>query len=410
MEENKLVNEEVVNKEESNAQAEEQLQEEIKQEKKKQKILIVEDEDISYEILATMLKDDYEILRASNGDEGLRVLRAKAKDISLVLLDILMPVMDGLEMLKVKVGERRIANIPVIVLTSEKAMEVEALRMGALDFIKKPFESQEVIKAKVFRIIDLYERHKLENGDPSDDIPAINIVDLYKSYGPKEVLKGLNLEVFKGELFGFIGRNGIGKSTTIDCMIGVKKFNSGRIEIEGYDITKEPLIAKSRFGYVASEPTCYETMTGYEYLEFIASVYQISEAEFASNVEYLTKRLTLTDEDLRKYIASYSHGMKQKLCLIASLLNNPDLWILDEPTVGLDIMAVEELKKMMREYANHDKCVFITSHNIDIIAKICDRVAIINDGKVVELMDLNRDPNKRLQLGRIFLNIFGANQ
>lgn len=398
MEENKLVNEEVVQ--------EEQPQEE----NKKKTILIVEDEDISYEILATMLKDDYEILRATNGDEGLHILRRDAKNISLVLLDILMPVMDGLEMLKVKVGERRIANIPVIVLTSEKAYEVEALRVGALDFIKKPFESQEVIRARVWRIVDLYERHKIQTTDPSEDIPAIKIVDLYKSYGPKEVLKGLNLEVFKGELFGFIGRNGIGKSTTIDCMIGVKKFNSGTIEIEGYDITKEPLIAKSRFGYVASEPTCYETMTGYEYLEFIASVYQISEAEFASNVEYLAKRLVLTDEDLSKYISSYSHGMKQKLCLIASLLNNPDLWILDEPTVGLDIMAVEELKKMMREYANHDKCVFITSHNIDIIAKICDRVAIINDGKVVELMDLNRDPNKRLQLGRIFLNIFGANQ
>ena len=398
MEENKLVNEEVVQ--------EEQPQEE----NKKKTILIVEDEDISYEILATMLKDDYEILRATNGDEGLHILRRDAKNISLVLLDILMPVMDGLEMLKVKVGERRIANIPVIVLTSEKAYEVEALRVGALDFIKKPFESQEVIRARVWRIVDLYERHKIQTTDPSEDVPAIKIVDLYKSYGPKEVLKGLNLEVFKGELFGFIGRNGIGKSTTIDCMIGVKRFNSGTIEIEGYDITKEPLIAKSRFGYVASEPTCYETMTGYEYLEFIASVYEISEAEFASNVEYLAKRLVLTDEDLSKYISSYSHGMKQKLCLIASLLNNPDLWILDEPTVGLDIMAVEELKKMMREYANHDKCVFITSHNIDIIAKICDRVAIINDGKVVELMDLNRDPNKRLQLGRIFLNIFGANQ
>ena len=399
MEENKLVNEEVVTEEQP-----------IEEEKKKKTILIVEDEDISYEILDTLLKDDYEIIRASNGDEGLRILRAQASNISLVLLDILMPVMDGFEMLRVKVGERRISGIPVIALTSEKKMEVEAMRMGAADFIKKPFESQEVIKAKVWRIVDLYERHKEQNGDNSNDVPAIKIIDLYKSYGPKEVLKGLNLEVFKGELFGFIGRNGIGKSTTIDCMIGVKKFNSGTIEIEGYDITKEPLIAKSRFGYVASEPTCYETMTGYEYLEFIASVYQISEAEFASNVEYLAKRLVLTDEDLSKYISSYSHGMKQKLCLIASLLNNPDLWILDEPTVGLDIMAVEELKKMMREYANHDKCVFITSHNIDIIAKICDRVAIINDGKVVELMDLNRNPNKRLQLGRIFLNIFGANQ
>ena len=377
---------------------------------KKRTILIVEDEDISFDILSTMLKDKYEILRAINGEEGLQIIRKDAKELSLVLLDLMMPVMDGFTVLKNKAAERRITNIPVIVLTSERHMEVEALKLGAIDFIKKPFESAEVIQARVDRIVDLYERHHIKTTDEDEDAPAIRIVDLYKSYGPKEVLKGLNLEVYKGELFGFIGRNGIGKSTTIDCVIGVKKFNSGEIEIEGYSITEEPLIAKSRFGYVASEPTCYETMTGYEYLEFIASIYQISEAEFAANVNYLTKRLVLTDEDLSKYISSYSHGMKQKLCLIASLLNNPDVWILDEPTVGLDIMAVEELKKMMREYANHNKCVFITSHNIDIISKICDRVAIINDGKVVELMDLNKDPNKRLQLGRIFLNIFGANQ
>ena len=379
-------------------------------EENKRTILIVEDEDISFDILSTMLKDKYKIIRAVNGEEGLQIIRRDAKQLSLVLLDIIMPVMDGFTLLKSKSAERRISNIPVIVLTSEKQMEVEALKLGAIDFIKKPFESAEVIQARVDRIVTLYEKHNIKTAEDEDETPAIRITDLYKAYGPKEVLKGLSLEVYKGELFGFIGRNGIGKSTTIDCVIGVKKFDAGEIEIEGYSIKEEPLIAKSRFGYVASEPTCYETMTGYEYLEFVASIYQISEAEFAANVDYLTKRLVLTEEDLCKYISSYSHGMKQKLCLIASLLNNPDVWILDEPTVGLDIMAVEELKKMMREYANHNKCVFITSHNIDIISKICDRVAIINDGKVVELMDLNKDPNKRLQLGRVFLNIFGANK
>ena len=397
MEENKPINEKDVEQKDL-----------PKEEENKKVILIVEDDDISFDILNTMLKENYEIKRAKNGEEGLQIIRKDAKELSLVLLDLMMPVMDGFMVLKSKAAERRISNIPVIVLTSDKKMEVEAFKLGAIDFIKKPFESAEIIQARINRIVELYERNHIQTID--EDAPAIRIVDLYKSYGPKEVLKGLNLEVYKGELFGFIGRNGIGKSTTIDCVIGVKKFDAGEIEIEGYSIKKEPLIAKSRFGYVASEPTCYETMTGYEYLEFIASIYQISEAEFSSNVEYLTRRLVLTDEDLSKYISSYSHGMKQKLCLIASLLNNPDVWILDEPTVGLDIMAVEELKKMMREYANHKKCVFITSHNIDIISKICDRVAIINDGKVVELMDLNKDPNKRLQLGRVFLNIFGANQ
>ncbi len=236
----------------------------------------------------------------------------------------------------------------------------------------------------------------------------ISIQDLYKSYGKKDVLLGLNLEVYEGEMFGFIGRNGIGKSTTIDCMIGSKKFNSGKIILNNFDIQKNPLDAKSIYGYVSSEPTCYEEMTGYDYLEFIASIYHISEGDFRRNTEYLCNRLQLKFEELSNPIADYSHGMKQKLCLIASLLHSPKIWILDEPTVGLDIMAVEELKKMMREYANHGNTVFVTSHNIELVSKICDRVAIVNEGKVVALYDLNKNPNKRLQLSKIFLETYGG--
>lgn len=236
----------------------------------------------------------------------------------------------------------------------------------------------------------------------------ISIKGLHKSYGQKQVLKGVNLEVYEGELFGFLGRNGIGKSTTIDCMIGSKKFNSGQIILNGYDVTVDPILAKSSFGYVASEPTCYEVMTGYDFLEFVASIYGLSEKEFKGNYTYLMNRLVLKEEDLYHPISNYSHGMKQKICLIASLLHNPDIWILDEPTVGLDIMAVEALKKMMREYANHGKCVFVTSHNIELVAKLCDRVAIVNNGVVVELIDLNRNPNKRLQLSRIFMDTYGG--
>ncbi len=238
-------------------------------------------------------------------------------------------------------------------------------------------------------------------------IPAILIKDLYKSYGEKKVLKGLNLEVNKGELFGFIGKNGIGKSTTIDCIVGLKAFDKGEILLNGYNITKEPIEAKYQFGYVASEPSCYDVMTGYDYLEFVASIYQISEGQFEKNYKFLAKRLDLKEEDLNVQIANYSHGMKQKLCLIASLMGNPDIWILDEPTVGLDIMAIDELIKMMKEYVAHGKTVFITSHNIELVAKICDRVAIVNDGVVVDVYDLNKNPNYRLQLAHLFLNIFG---
>lgn len=237
---------------------------------------------------------------------------------------------------------------------------------------------------------------------------SISIKDLYKSYGKKQVLKGINLEVIEGELIGFIGRNGVGKSTTIDCMIGAKKFDKGTILVDGFDIRKNPLEAKCSYGYVASEPTCYEEMTGLDYLEFIASIYGLSEGEFKNNYKYLCNRLQLNLEELNNQIADYSHGMKQKLCLAASLLHSPKIWILDEPTVGLDIMAVEELKKMMREYANHGNTVFVTSHNIDFVSKICDRVAIINNGIVQVLIDLNKDPNKRLQLSRIFLDTYGG--
>jgi len=248
----------------------------------------------------------------------------------------------------------------------------------------------------------------LKNEETVEVVPAIKIVNLHKAYGKKQVLKGLNLEVFPGELFGFIGRNGIGKSTTIDCMIGIKRFQEGTIKINGFDITKEPLLAKASYGYVASEPTCYDIMTGYEFLEFVASIYQLTEKEFNTNFKYLCTRLKLDLNELTNVISGYSHGMKQKLCLAASLLHNPDVWILDEPTVGLDIIATEELKKMMRDYANHGKCVFVTSHNIDLVSKLCDRVAIVNDGVVKEIHDLNKNPNKRLQLARIFLDTFGG--
>ncbi|MBQ3572122.1 MAG: ABC transporter ATP-binding protein [Clostridia bacterium] len=239
----------------------------------------------------------------------------------------------------------------------------------------------------------------------------ISIRDLHKSYGTKSVLKGIDLEVYEGELFGFIGKNGVGKSTTIDCVIGSKKFQQGQILLDGFDIVQEPIEAKYSFGYVASEPSCYEAMTGYEYLEFVASIYGVTEGDFIRNYRYLCTRLALDLAELNNPISDYSHGMKQKLCLVASLMHSPKIWILDEPTVGLDIMAVEELKKMLREYADHGKTVFVTSHNIDLVAKICDRVAIINQGKVAGLYDFNREPNRRIQLPKLFMEIYkGSNQ
>lgn len=277
-------------------------------------------------------------------------------------------------------------------------------------FGKKP--AAEAVAEPV--ITDNAQQSQAENepsrgAGPERRIPTVSIQNLRKAYGSKQVLKGLDLEVYEGELFGFLGKNGIGKSTTIDCVIGSKKFDSGRIILNGYDIKHEPIEAKYSFGYVASEPACYEVMTGYDYLEFVASVYGISEGEFVQNARYLCSRLSLDEAELSHRVCDYSHGMKQKLCLVASLLHSPKIWILDEPTVGLDIMAIEELKKMMREYANHQKTVFVTSHNIELVANLCDRVAIINEGKVAALYDLNKQPTRRIQLSKIFMDTYRSN-
>ncbi len=239
---------------------------------------------------------------------------------------------------------------------------------------------------------------------------AIKIIDLNKSYGKHHVLKGLNLEVFRGEIFGFVGTNGVGKSTTIDCMIGAKKFDSGQIFINDYDVENESYYAKRSFGYTSSEPTTYEVMTGNEYLEFIADVYEMDEYAFQDNRAYLLRKFNLKTTDMRKRISAYSHGMKQKLCLMASLLYNPKIWIMDEPTVGLDIIVFETLKEMMIKFAENGGTIFITSHNIELVAKICDRVALIKDGNIADLIDLKNNPNRRYQLPRIFLNLYKDDQ
>ena len=234
----------------------------------------------------------------------------------------------------------------------------------------------------------------------------IQINNLKKSYGKKEVLNDLSITVYEGELFGFIGRNGIGKSTTIDCMIGMKKFNEGEIKIFNHDITKEPIEVKKIIGYVPSEPILYEEMTGIEFLKFIANIYNVNQDSFKEKYVNLCERLEFKLDDLSFQISGYSHGMKQKLSLISSLIHNPKIWILDEPTVGLDFLAVEELKKMMVEYAKSGNTVFLTSHNIDFVSDICNRVAIINKGNVKGLFDLDNDPAMKEKLKDIFIDIY----
>ncbi len=237
---------------------------------------------------------------------------------------------------------------------------------------------------------------------------VLSIKGLHKSYGKKEVLKGIDLEVYKGEVFGFIGKNGAGKSTTIDCVVGLKDFNSGEIILDNHNVKENPLDAKMALGYVPSEPVAYEVMTGYEYLQFIASSYNMYQEAFDKNYEFLKNKFMISDSDLNRKIREYSHGMKQKVCLMASLIHNPTIWILDEPTVGLDIIVYQTLMDMLKEFARNGKTVFITSHNIDLVSRVCNRVAIINDGVVAELLDFTKEPLKRRNLSDIFFSTYAV--
>ena len=246
---------------------------------------------------------------------------------------------------------------------------------------------------------------------PEEDPNNILVVKgLHKSYGPKEVLKGIDLEIHKGEVFGFIGKNSAGKSTTIDCIVGLKEPSAGEIYLCNHDARSNPIDAKKRVGYVPSEPVAYEMMTGLDYLEFVASSYGMIQDSFDKNLKYLSNKFQLPMDELNRKIRGYSHGMKQKVCLMASLIHNPEIWIMDEPTVGLDIMVSQTLYEMIDEFANHGRTVFITSHNIDLVTKVCDRVAIINNGVVADLIDFKIEPLKRRDLARIFFTTYGEEE
>ena len=276
---------------------------------------------------------------------------------------------------------------------------------------KKELENQEVSTTEEVKFGN-FESKPSDNPEIPEDDPsnyALYIEDLHKSYGTKEVLKGITVKVKPGEIYGYIGKNGAGKSTMIDSIVGLKDFNSGEVRIFNHNVKDEPIDVKKLFGYVPSEPVTYELMTGREFLEFIGSAYEMSQEAFDRNYAFLQNKFTIFDDDLNRKISDYSHGMKQKVCLMASLIHNPRLWILDEPTVGLDIMVYEVLVKMLKEYAKNGGTIFITSHNIELVASLCDRVAIINNGQIAQEIDFKKQPNKRKDLKRIFFKIYGVN-
>ena len=200
---------------------------------------------------------------------------------------------------------------------------------------------------------------------------------LTKVYGDKKAVDDLSLHIQPGEIYGFIGHNGAGKTTTLKSVVGILQFDAGEITIDGISIREQPLVCKKKFAYIPDNPDLYDFMTGIKYLNFIADVFGVDENTRQERIRKYADLFEITN-DLGQPIAAYSHGMKQKLAIIAAWMHDPKLIIMDEPFVGLDPKASHLLKGMMREVCDNGGAIFFSTHVLEVAEKLCDKVAIIN--------------------------------
>ena len=198
----------------------------------------------------------------------------------------------------------------------------------------------------------------------------------------KKVINNLNLSVREGDIYAFVGRNGVGKTTTIKSIVGINHISEGDILLDKISILKEPIKYKSMLAYIPDNPILYEHLTGIQYLNFIADIYELTFKEREEAIKEYATRFEFYN-DLNDLISSYSHGMKQKLVLIGAFIHDPKLYALDEPFVGLDPKASFTLKEVLREKAKEGKIIFFSTHVLDVAEKLCNRIAIIKDGKLI---------------------------
>ena len=210
----------------------------------------------------------------------------------------------------------------------------------------------------------------------------LRIEHLTKVYGDKKAVDDLSLHIQPGEIYGFIGHNGAGKTTTLKSVVGILQFDEGEITIDGISIREQPLACKKKFAYIPYNPDLYDFMTGIKYLNFIADVFGVDENTRQERIRKYAELFELTN-DLGQPIAAYSHGMKQKLAIIAAWMHDPKLIIMDEPFVGLDPKASHLLKGMMREVCDNGGAIFFSTHVLEVAEKLCDKVAIIKGGKLI---------------------------
>ena len=211
----------------------------------------------------------------------------------------------------------------------------------------------------------------------------LKIEGLTKSYGDKKAVDSLNLHIQAGELYGFIGHNGAGKTTTLKACCGILGFEKGEIYVDGVSVRENPLQCKSKIAYIPDNPDLYAYMSGIQYLNFIADIFKVDASVREVRIRKYAGDFELTFA-LAQPISTYSHGMKQKLAVIAALLHEPKLMIMDEPFVGLDPKAAHTLKELMRDLCARGGAIFFSTHVLEVAEKLCDKIAIIKDGKLVK--------------------------
>ena len=211
----------------------------------------------------------------------------------------------------------------------------------------------------------------------------LKIENLTKDYGNKKAVDGLSLHIHAGELYGFIGHNGAGKTTTLKACCGILNFEEGEIYVDGVSVRENPLACKGKIAYIPDNPDLYGYMSGIQYLNFIADIFKVAADVRETRIHQYAADFELT-ESLAQPISTYSHGMKQKLAVIAALIHEPKLMIMDEPFVGLDPKAAHTLKTMMRDLCNRGGAIFFSTHVLEVAEKLCDKIAIIKGGKLVK--------------------------
>ena len=229
----------------------------------------------------------------------------------------------------------------------------------------------------------------------------LQIENLVKSFDNKEILHGISLNVKDGEIFGFIGHNGAGKTTTIRCAVGIIPFESGKIQIDGRNILDDPIWCKSVTAFLPDNPDLYENLTGIQYLNFIADIFEMSAETRMDKSTAIGRELEIYDS-LGDQIKSLSHGMKQKVALISAFMHDPRLLVLDEPFVGLDPKASFIMKNKLRELCDNGGSVFFSSHVLEVVQNLCDEIAIIRQGSII----MNGKTEEILQSGESLEQIF----